>query len=81
MDELENLVVEGNREYLVIPVCLGSQETLDLQDLSLIFNPSWNKSSNPKEAKKDPRLIHFLTCKLKLALWVLEDLQVKNLYI
>ena len=65
LDEQVNLVEEVNKVCLVTLVCLVCQETLALQDLNQISNPSWNKSSNLKGAKKDLLPIHFLICKLK----------------
>lgn len=54
-------------------VCLESLVIQDLQDPSQIWNHSSTNFSNLQE-KRDLHLIPFLTCKLKLDLWDLEDL-------
>ena len=56
---------EAKWVFQVTLVCLVCQETPDPPDLSLTSNPSWNKSSSLKEAKKDHHQIRSLTCKLK----------------
>ena len=81
LDEEVNRVEEVKWVYLVILVCLVCQETPDLQDLNLISNPSWNKSSSLKEVKKDLHLIHSLICKLKLDLLDLEEVQVCKVHL
>ena len=65
LDELVNLGDEVNKVCQAILVCLVCQETLGLLGLNQTSNPSWNKSSSLKEAKKDHHQIRSLTCKLK----------------
>lgn len=43
-------------------------EIQDPPDPSQTFNPFWSRFKHPKEEKKDPHPIHFLTCRPKLVL-------------
>ena len=81
LDVEVNRVEEVKWVCPVILVCLVCQETPDLQDLNLTFNPSWNKSSSLKEVKKDLHLIHSLLCKLKLDLLDPEEVRVCKVYL
>ena len=75
MVQVETLEIKGGevnpdvREKLEPQAILESLESLailDPQDLSLKFNPFWNKFNRPE--KKDLHPIHSRTCKLKLDL-------------
>ena len=68
VDDRESLVAGENRVSQAILVCLVSRETLVPQVLNLISSPSWNRSSSPKEEKRDLHRTPFRTCKLKSAL-------------
>ena len=66
--------------HLVIQAHPVFLETLDLLDLNRIYNHSLIKFKRLKVDKKGLRRILSLTCKLKLGLWVQEDLQVSISY-
>ena len=75
-DEEENPVgweKPDHQDDLELPEFLEIQ---DLLDHNRMYNRLLIKFNPPKGVKKDPRQIHFHSCRLKLGLWGQEVLRV-----
>ena len=65
-DEQVSLGVWALRVHLEILASLEFLEIQDLLDHNRMYNRLLIKFNHPKGVKKDPRLIHFRSCRLKL---------------
>ena len=75
-DEQVSLGVWDLRVHLETLAFLEFLEIQDLRDHSLMYSRLLIKFNHPKGVKKDPRQIHFRSCRLKLGLWGQEVLRV-----
>ena len=75
-DEQVSLGVWDLRVHLEILASLEFLEIQDLLDHNRMYSRLLIKFNPPKGVKKDPRLIHFRSCRLKLGLWGQEVLRV-----
>ena len=75
-DEQVSLGVWALRVHLEILASLEFLEIQDLLDHNRMYNRLLIKFNPPKGVKKDPRQIHFRSCRLKLDPWGREVLQV-----
>ena len=77
-DEPVSLELWDLRVHLEILAFLEFLEIQDLLDPNQMYSRLLTKFNHPKGVKKDPRLIHFRSCRLNWGLWGQEVLRVCN---